>query len=265
MALVSRLRSAVEQLALVAETTAPRRVARDQLDLLPGGQRADLVERPATRSSTSTTSACVSGSSPCSRDRSMRSLIRWLSRAGLDLHPLGEVPHLLGVVAGGQHRLGEQGQRADRGLQLVADVGHEVAAHDVDPALLGEVVDEDEDRAGAQRRDAHAQLEQLPAERRAAHPHVLLAGVAVAATRSIRWTMSGIVTGVAVDQAQGAGARVGAQHRAVGRHHEGGGRQHAQDADDLVRHRWALARGAARPSAGRPCAASARRRVTPQG
>ena len=46
----------------------------------------------------------------------------------------------LGVVVVGQ-RLGEHGDRADRRLQLVADVGDEVGAHGVEPRSLADVVD----------------------------------------------------------------------------------------------------------------------------
>ncbi len=39
-------------------------------------------------------------------------------------------------------RLGEQAERAHRGLQLVADVGDEVAADLLQPSSLGHVVDD---------------------------------------------------------------------------------------------------------------------------
>ena len=47
-----------------------------------------------------------------------------------------------GVALGGE-RLGQQLERADRRLQLVADVGDEVAPHALDPVELGDVVHED--------------------------------------------------------------------------------------------------------------------------
>ena len=67
---------------------------------------------------------------------------------GLAEHPLGEPP---GRRRGRprQDRLRQQRQRTDRRLQLVADVGDEVAAHRLEPAALGDVIDDDErtDRA----------------------------------------------------------------------------------------------------------------------
>ena len=50
----------------------------------------------------------------------------------------------LGVVGRGQHRLGEHAHRADRRLELVADVGDEVAAGRFHPGVLGLVVDVDD-------------------------------------------------------------------------------------------------------------------------
>ena len=61
---------------------------------------------------------------------------------GLDLHPLGEPGHGLGVVVRVEDGLGQQREAADRGLQLVADVGDEVAPDLLEPAGLGAVVDE---------------------------------------------------------------------------------------------------------------------------
>ena len=57
-----------------------------------------------------------------------------------------------GSSAASEHRLGEQRERADRGLELVADVGDEVAADRLDPAGLGEVLDEQQHQVGAERR-----------------------------------------------------------------------------------------------------------------
>ena len=55
-------------------------------------------------------------------------------------HPLGQAAGDRGVVLAEQ-RLGQQAERPDRRLQLVADVGHEVAADRLEPAALGDVVD----------------------------------------------------------------------------------------------------------------------------
>ena len=59
---------------------------------------------------------------------------------GLVRDAAGEALHGLRVVGGVLDRLGEEGQRADRGLQLVPDVGHEVAADRLDAAGLGHVL-----------------------------------------------------------------------------------------------------------------------------
>ena len=58
-------------------------------------------------------------------------------------HPLGQ-PAGDGRVVLGEQRLGQQAEGPDRGLELVADVGDEVAAHGLEPAALGDVVDHDE-------------------------------------------------------------------------------------------------------------------------
>ena len=49
------------------------------------------------------------------------------------LHAAGEARDRLRIVGGVLHRFGQQGQRADRRLQLVRDVGDEVAAHGLEP------------------------------------------------------------------------------------------------------------------------------------
>ena len=58
-------------------------------------------------------------------------------------HALGQAVGDGGVVLG-QQRLGEQRQGADGRLQLVADVGDEVAAHRLEAAPVGDVVDDHE-------------------------------------------------------------------------------------------------------------------------
>ena len=57
---------------------------------------------------------------------------------GLGRHPLGELRGDLGVVLAGEG-LGEQAEGADRRLELVADVGHEVAPDRLDAPGLGHV------------------------------------------------------------------------------------------------------------------------------
>ena len=71
----------------------------------------------------------------------------------LGLHAAREPDHRLRVVGRLLHRLGEQVQRADRRLELVGDVRHEVTADGLDAALPGAVLDECEHEPAAQRRD----------------------------------------------------------------------------------------------------------------
>ena len=71
----------------------------------------------------------------------------------LQAHPAGEPAHGLGVLGGLVDGLGEQPDRADRRLELVADVGHEVPADRLDPALPGAVLDQRQHQPGAQRGD----------------------------------------------------------------------------------------------------------------
>ncbi len=74
------------------------------------------------------------------------------------LHPAGEALHGLGVVGGVVTASAEQPDRADRGLQLVADVGDEVAPDRLDPTLAGAVLDQHQHQPGAERGDAHGQV-----------------------------------------------------------------------------------------------------------
>ncbi len=73
---------------------------------------------------------------------------------GLDADPLGEARDRLGVVVRVEHGLGEQRDAADRGLELVADVGEEVAPDLLDAGRLGAVLDEEQHVVGAEGRDA---------------------------------------------------------------------------------------------------------------
>jgi len=61
------------------------------------------------------------------------------------LHPAGEPAYGGRVVARPQQRLGQQAHRADRGLELVADVGDEVASYGLHPPGLGDVLDQQHD------------------------------------------------------------------------------------------------------------------------
>ena len=69
---------------------------------------------------------------------------------GLHADPGREPGHRHGVVLRIEHRLGEQRDAAHRGLQLVADIGQEVAAHLLDAVRLRAVLDEQKHVVGAQ-------------------------------------------------------------------------------------------------------------------
>jgi hypothetical protein len=71
-------------------------------------------------------------------------------------HLARQAAHDLRLLAVGE-RLGEHGQRPDRSLQLMADVGHEVGAHGVQPGALADVVDRDEHVAGIEPRRVEQQ------------------------------------------------------------------------------------------------------------
>ncbi len=75
----------------------------------------------------------------------------------LPLHAAAEAFDGLRIVGEVGDRLGEEGHRTDRSLELVRDVGDEVPADRVDALGLGLVVAEDEDERGAQR--GHAGVE----------------------------------------------------------------------------------------------------------
>jgi len=67
-------------------------------------------------------------------------------------YSLAEVADGVGVVGGFQHRLGEQAHGADRCLEFMADVGHEIAPGCFHSCLLGIVVGEQYGEAGFLRR-----------------------------------------------------------------------------------------------------------------
>ncbi len=69
----------------------------------------------------------------------------------LGLHPSREPLHRLRVLGGVDHGVGEQLDRPDGGLELVAHVGHEVAPDRLHAALPGAVLDQGQHELGAQR------------------------------------------------------------------------------------------------------------------
>ena len=188
----------------------------------------------ATTSSSRTCTGISSGSSPWRRDSSM---ICWTSRESRSLsvqHPAGEALHGLGVVGGLVDRLGQQPDGADGGLELVAHVGHEVAAHGLDPALAGAVLDQRQHQARAQGGDARDH----GAGRRAVagELHLGLADLAVAAYDVDEVAQVLDEDLVAAHQPEGVRRRGGLEHVVVGVHDHRGGAQHGQHGGHAGRH-----------------------------
>ena len=73
-------------------------------------------------------------------------------------HAAGEPADRLGVVGGVVDGVGQQPDRAHRGLELVADVGDEVAPHQLDPALAGAVLGEHQHHPRPQRGHPHGDV-----------------------------------------------------------------------------------------------------------
>ena len=118
---------------------APRRRATSMRVLLGSGTAlARRRRRPPGRPTTSIRARqrrrARSATAPAGRRWSAPA--RWASSTILSASRLTTA----GSSLVGQ-RLGEHGERADRRLQLVADVGDEVGAHRVEPSALADVVD----------------------------------------------------------------------------------------------------------------------------
>ena len=119
----------------------------------------------------------------------------------------------------------------------MADVGDEVPPYNVNTTLFGKVVDQNQDRSGAQWGDADAKLEQLAAQRGAPHAHLLLTRMPIFDDPVNEVAYVGNSDFAAADQAQGIGSRARPKDGAVRRHHQRGGWKNAQDPNDLVRNR----------------------------
>ena len=154
----SRLASAVTSWLSLPQHLQAALAADDEGDAAGGGRGPGAVDGLRHHASTATSSGSGSGSAPCSRDRSMSSCTSRREPFRLVLDPAGEAAHGRRVVAGVLQRLGQQRHRADRRLELVADVGDEVAPDRLDPAGLRDVLDEQGDVPGSADRgqpDAH--------------------------------------------------------------------------------------------------------------
>ena len=149
----------------------------------------------------------------------------------LGLHPPGEPDHRLRVVGGLLDRLGEQVQRADRGLQLVGDVGDEVAADRLDAPLAGAVLDERQHQPAAQRGHPGGDVQRR--DRPAARHHQLgLADLPVAAHLPDQVGELLDRHLVAADQAEGVRRRGGLEDLVLLVDDQGAGAQHGEHGGD---------------------------------
>ena len=146
-------------------------------------------------------------------------------------HPPGEALHGLGVVGRVGDGLGEQADRADRGLELVADVGHEVAAYGLHAALAGAVLDERQHQPGSERRHPRGQRAGEPAVERG-QVDVALADLPVASHLRDEVEQLGQQDGVAAHQPEGVRRRRGLEDVVGLVDHHGAGAQDAQDGRD---------------------------------
>ncbi len=225
-----------QELTLVAVQEAAGRLTHLDLDLLPRGERAHFVH--------GSTDEVVDTDDLRSRERIISLqpgqvddvLHERAEPSRLDLHALGEVADLLLIVGRSQERLGEKGDGTHRRLQLVTHVRDEVPPDDVDSALLGQIVDEHQDGPRAEGGDPHAELQEFPAERWPADPHLEFPSMAVAGSPVDEVADVGHGHLIACHESQTRGTGVGPEDGSVRGHHERGGRENAQHAHDLIGH-----------------------------
>ena len=164
----------------------------------------------------------------------MTSLVMWARRARLDREAPGEPPHLLGLVRGLVERLGQQAHGGDRGLQLVADVRDEVAAHLVEAVRLGAVLGEQQDEAGAQACHEHPEPDRALAVRAAGDVDLVGDRLAAAAHDGHQVEELGVGERLLAHEAEGERAGRRLQH-VVGRvEHDAGGFEHLEHLVDAV-------------------------------
>src|SRR5215475_10949445 len=142
----SRLRSAVTSRSSSPRTERPGQPT--EASVMP--RAFAFIRQRSTASATTVSSSTGRGSGTGSTawilDSVMRSWTRLVSRcASWRILPANR----LGVVGGVLDRLGQQGQRADGRLELVAGVGDEVPLDLVHPAALGLVLGEHQHQAAA--------------------------------------------------------------------------------------------------------------------
>jgi hypothetical protein len=149
-------------------------------------------------------------------------------------HLAGEPADRFGVVGGILDRLGQQGQRADRGLELVAGVGDEVALHLVDPPALGLVLGQQQDEPAAADGGAERRHPDREAGRPAAEPghrdlELALADLAVPAHLAGQRGQFGHHQAIALDQTERPCRRARPQHPVVAVEDHGGGGEHGEN------------------------------------
>jgi hypothetical protein len=149
----------------------------------------------------------------------------------------GEVAHLLRVVRCAVKRLGEHGDRADRRLQLVADVGDEVAAHLLEPHGFGAIVCQQQDVAGAEAGDAHAQLHRGIPQRAAGEFEVFGDRVAALTYLVDQLHEPWLTERRVPHQPERVRTGRGSHHVVAGVHHDAGRGERFEHLVDAVRHR----------------------------
>jgi hypothetical protein len=125
---------------------------------------------------------------------------------------VGKADHRLGVVLGLQDGLGQQGQPADRCLELVADVHDEVATDLLDPSSLGTVLHEQEHEAAAQRSHPSANGDPAPPQRSAGQIELDLPDDTITANPSGQMTQLVVDQVVVADQSVSLGRGADADH-----------------------------------------------------
>ena len=136
----------------------------------------------------------------------------------------------------------------DRGLELVADVGHEVPADLLDPVPVGLVFGEHEDEPAAadgagQRGDPDREGGGPAAEARHRHLELGLADLAVPADLPGERGQLAHHEPVALDDPEGAGGGAGAQHAVLAVDDDRGRRKHGKDRRNSWRQFRGLLRG----------------------
>ena len=166
----------------------------------------------------------------------------------LDLHAGGEPLHRVGIVAGGLYGLGEEREGTDGCLELMGDVGDEVAAHSINAYGLGQILDEHQGGRRRELGDAHPGVEHALAQGRPAQLEVLLADHSVAADHGDEGEHFGDLQSSALLDAQDRGERGGPQDAVVGADDEGRAGKHREQASEALgnvggRHAIRLGRG----------------------